>query len=87
MNPCRVLSVADLHAALSERGFTPTPTRSRTGVFWRYSPSHQHIQVPDSLEGFYPDWMLYDLMSRISEIIPSFDNFAKELGFYSRPRH
>ena len=69
----RVLTEAEVRNALSERGFKSTGVRSATGTFWAHAESDQHIQVPDPLEGFYPDWMLYDLMSRVGEIVPSDD--------------
>lgn len=81
----RVLTEADVHAALADRGFIRTDTRTKTGYFWAHAASDQHIQVPDSLDGFYPDWMLYDLMSRIGEIVPSseshFTSFQSRQSF------
>lgn len=65
----RVLTEAEMEAALIDRGFRPTASKTATGTYWAH-PSGKHIQVPNSLEGFYPDWMLYELVSRIEEIVP-----------------
>ena len=67
----RVLTEAEVHEALSDRGFVPTETRTATGRFWVHKSTGEPIQIPDSLEGYYPDWMLYDLMSQVGEIVPS----------------
>jgi hypothetical protein len=83
----RVLTEADVHDALSDRGFRPTDTRTATGRFWVHAGSHEHIQVPDSLDGFYPDWMLYDLMSRIGEILPSTADRLGGTSMQSLARH
>ena len=81
-----VLTEADVHTALSDRGFKPTDVRTNTGRFWVHASSEQHIQVPDSLEGYYPDWMLWDLMARIGEIIPSSESRPNVFISYSNSR-
>ena len=67
----KVLTEDDVQQALRERGFVPTDATTATGRYWRHKFLQQHVLVPKSLDGFYPDWMLYDLMSRVGEIVPS----------------
>jgi len=66
----RVLTEDDVYAALDERGFEVTIHTTETGTYWKNPMSGRHLLVPRSVEGFYPDWMLYDLLSHIGEIVP-----------------
>lgn len=83
----RVLTEKEIHDALRARGFSPTETRTATGRFWIHGESGEPIQVPDSLEGYYADWMLYDLMSRVGEIVPSTQGQQPTAGPQDRLLH
>lgn len=63
-----VLTREELVKTLRERGCEPTGSRTATGEFWK-SPAGRHFLVPDSADGYYPDWMLYDL----EEIVGALD--------------
>ena len=71
MSPAKVLSQKDVEQHLADRGFVPTEDKTSTATAWVNASTGRHLLVPFSLQGYYPDWMLYDLLSHVGEIIPS----------------
>ncbi len=67
----KVATKQEVENVLRERDFDPTTLTTATGRFWRHKVTSRHVLVPDSIDGYYPDWLLYDLMSHIGEILPS----------------
>ena len=65
-----VVSEENLQAILRARGFEPTEERTATGRFWRSAETKKHVLVPDSVQGFYPDWLLSDLEEITGKIDP-----------------
>jgi hypothetical protein len=63
-----VVSAAQVEARLQALGFEPTKERTATGVFWCRKSDGRHLLIPDSVQGFYPDWMLADLEKEIGKI-------------------
>ena len=63
----RVKPEKELHAARDRFGYEPTDQETSTGLFWRHRKTAKHIQVPKSVQGFYPDWLLWDLQEMIGE--------------------
>ena len=55
-----VLTRDQLVEILTSRDCQPTGSCTTTGEFWKTSGG-RHFLVPDSIDGYYPDWMLYDL--------------------------
>lgn len=66
----RVVSEDDVHKRLAASGFEATGNRVATGEYWRSKSTGKHLLVPDSVQGFYPDWLLKDLEARIGKISP-----------------
>lgn len=67
----KVLTEGDLEQVLRDRGFRPTTFKTATGRYWCDAQGLRHVLVPDSLDGYYPDWMLYELEARVGVIAPS----------------
>jgi hypothetical protein len=65
-----VVSEEQLKQILGKRGFEPTDERTATGRFWRSRDTGKHVLVPDSVQGFYPDWLLADLEGITGKIDP-----------------
>lgn len=65
-----VVSEDKLQQVLRARGFEPTEVSTATGRFWRSTETKKHILVPDSVQGFYPDWLLADLEEITGKIDP-----------------
>jgi hypothetical protein len=66
----RVASREDVEHALEQNDFEPTGQRTATGEYWRHRRSGRHILVPDSYQGYYPDWMLGDLSKEVGKVVP-----------------
>ena len=66
----RVVSEDDLRRHLESRDFVPTGYRCATGEFWRSKKTGKHLLVPDSWDGFYPNWMLTELEAIVGKISP-----------------
>lgn len=64
----KVTSEEELRKALEKEGFVPTEERTKTGTFWRHIRSGLHVEVPRSIQGFYPDWLLSDLYEQIGRL-------------------
>jgi len=62
-----VLSEDSLKAALAARDCVQTEHKTQTGTFWK-TRQGLHFLVPRSLDGFYADWMLWDLERVIGKI-------------------
>jgi len=74
----RVLSKAELENILSTRGFQKTTETTETGTFWQDTVTKRHLLVPFDYEGYYPDWILGDLLLHIGQI-PTYSSIAKPL--------
>lgn len=70
MIAARVASEAEVEARLRALGFEPTTWTTDTGTFWRSKSTGKHILVPFSVQGFYPNWLLGDLVEIIGKISP-----------------
>lgn len=68
--PVPVPTEKQVQALLRQAGFEPTEHRTATGVYWKSAETGKHVQVPDSVEGFYPDWLLADLVGIIGKVDP-----------------
>jgi hypothetical protein len=51
-----------LHAKLTEAGFEKTPFVTETASIWIHAEKKRHLTVPNSSDGFYPSWMLDQLL-------------------------
>lgn len=60
MSADRVLDEAGLRYRLQLMDCVETEHRSQTGTIWR-TPAGKHFNVPRPYQGFYPDWMLWDI--------------------------
>jgi hypothetical protein len=61
----RIKSAEELEAELRSKGYEPTEHRTRTGRVWRSKLTGKHIIVPDSYDGYYPDFILNDIKEYI----------------------
>lgn len=59
-----------VQALLRKAGFEPTENHTATGTYWRCAETGKHVQVPFSVEGYYPDWLLADLVGIIGRVDP-----------------
>lgn len=67
--PDRVVSEKQLTERLKSLGYSQTTETTATGTYWR-SSGGRHLEVPFSIQGFYPDWMLIDLEEKIGKLNP-----------------
>ena len=58
----------EIEGRLRELGFSETAYRVDTGCIWRHDASGQHLLVPDSVQGYYPDWIFNALLMRAEDI-------------------
>jgi len=65
----RVATVGDVEDALLGKGFEPTEHYTATGRYWKHSGTGRHLLIPQSVQGYYPDWMLQDLVWDLGEIV------------------
>ncbi len=63
-----LVTEANVHNKLHEIGYEPTEHVTKTGRFWRHRNAKLHLLVPNSAEGFYPDWLLDELAQRARAI-------------------
>jgi hypothetical protein len=56
----RVLTRSDLVEILRMHHCEQTGEGTATGEFWK-APTGRHFLVPNCKDGYYSDWMLYDL--------------------------
>jgi hypothetical protein len=54
-----------LEAELRAGGYESTEHRTGTGRVWRSTSNDKHIIVPDSYDGYYPDFILEDIKDYI----------------------
>lgn len=59
MIAAKPMSEEELKENLKNNGYSESDKTS-TGRFWT-NPDKDTIHVPDSIDGFYPDWLLYDI--------------------------
>lgn len=61
----RVISESELEEKLASLGYARTTLESRTGTIWFNDGATKPIQVPHSIQGFYPDWLLLEIENRV----------------------
>ena len=68
MNPNRVATRSDVEAFLDSLGYQWTDKVTATGRFWIHKKDGTHIQVPEPIEGVFPDVILHDIEARVGKI-------------------
>ena len=68
----RVPSEEAVFKELRALGFEPTNNKTDTGEFWKHS-SGRHIQVPFSVQGYYPDWLVVQFWDHAVRISQSYE--------------
>lgn len=63
----RVPPQEEIFKALGDLGFERTDVRTDTGEFWRHRTG-PHLQVPFSIQGYYPDWLRARFWAKALEI-------------------
>lgn len=63
-----VVTAAQVESRLKELGYERTTDRTETGQFWKRKQDGRIQQVPDSIDGFYPTWLLEELEKEIGKI-------------------
>ena len=53
---------------LQELGFEETTEETATGTFWKHTTTEQHLLVPFSMEGLYPDWLFNEALLEAESI-------------------
>ena len=61
----KVASESDINTWLSENGYKKTDIPIPMGTIWRKESTGELKQIPSSIQGFYPDW----LIERIEDVI------------------
>jgi len=61
----RVLSEKELHDRLRALGYTKTNHKTQTSTVWQHPETGLAIQVPPSIDGYYPDWLLWKLEAAV----------------------
>jgi len=74
----KVLSKNELEGILAARGFHKTNETTDTGTFWQDSVTKRHLLVPFDYEGYYPDWILGDLLLHIGQI-PTYSSIVSHV--------
>lgn len=64
----RVPPENEIFEGLRGLGFKPTGVKTATGEFWVHEPSGRHIQVPFSVQGYYPDWLRAEFVPHALEV-------------------
>jgi hypothetical protein len=66
------LTQAEFEAELDARGFEPTERTTAQGRLWRKKgrtgAPPPHLHVPHAVDGYYPDWLLWQVRRRIASI-------------------
>ena len=52
---------------LKAKGLKPTKRETETGRFWVH-PSGRHVQVPNHVDGMYPEFMMDHLRAVLEEL-------------------
>jgi hypothetical protein len=73
----KVLSKDELEAILVTRGFQKTEEITATGTYWQDSVTKRHLLVPFPYEGYYPDWILRDMLLHIGQI-PTYSSIVMQ---------
>jgi len=68
MSPVRVPPEAEIFKELEAQGFIRTGETTATGEFWRHTPTGRHLQVPFSIQGYFPDWLEWEFKAKAAEI-------------------
>lgn len=64
----RVPSKSEIEGCLRDLDFSETAHRSNTGCFWKHGASGHHLLVPDSVQGFYPEWIFDTILMQAEDI-------------------
>ena len=64
----RVSTKAEVHEILKGMEFSKTEHSTATGTFWRHRKTKRHLLVPFSVQGYYPDWLLWEFLSNATDI-------------------
>ena len=67
----RVPTEHEIFDALRELGFQETDVETATGRFWKHEQTGRHLQVPHSVQGYFPDWLIWQFWSKANEIASS----------------
>ena len=65
-----VLSESDVHQHLKNLGFKKTEHTTATTTVWENDGDH--ILLPESIDGFYPNWLIADLLAKLAPFDPLF---------------
>lgn len=63
-----VPSNTEIWGRLRELGFSETAHHTGTGRIWVHDETEQHLLVPNSVQGYYPDWIFDVLLQRAERI-------------------
>lgn len=64
----RVPPEGEIFTALMNLGFEQTAVKTDTGCFWRHKETGRHLQVPFSVQGYFPDWLRAEFWEKAHEI-------------------
>jgi hypothetical protein len=59
-----LVTEAQVTTKLKEFGYSPTDSVTATARFWRHKERKRHLMVPNSADGYYPDWLLHEVVAR-----------------------
>ena len=58
----------DLERLLDSQGYERTSFVSQLGSYWINRESKRHLHVPNSVDGWYPGWMVDELAERAAMV-------------------
>lgn len=64
----RVPSEGEIFDALRDLGFEQTEVTTDTGTFWRHKENGRHLQVPNPIQGYFPDWLREEFWVKAHQI-------------------
>jgi hypothetical protein len=64
----RVPHELEIFKELESQGFERTGEKTKTGEFWRHKTTRRHLQVPFSIQGYFPDWLCWEFRAKAAEI-------------------
>ena len=59
---------SEIKGRLRELQFSETAHRTETGALWKHNPTGQHLLVPNSIQGYYPDWIYTNMLLNAEDI-------------------
>jgi hypothetical protein len=57
-----VVTAVQIENRLEEAGFKKTTFRTDTSTIWVHVEKQRHLTVPNPIDGFYPSWLLEQLI-------------------------